>query len=473
MRGIFKTSLLTPIILLLINQHGLAQQFIGLNTTKYAGIQHMATNPAWVNTCDKGTEVMLFSANVLAGTNAYSVRKKFVFEGFNGQGLPGVDYFPDEQRYQKHLWANLEINGPAFSTTYKDVHHVGMFTRVRQLYRAGNITSSEFLLIGNKVPEIYNGQNVDFKKAGFTTHTFAEVGFTYGQTIRDDNYHIARVGVSLKYLMGFVAGSIYTESLQYQQKSADSIGYIKGDLTILYTHNMNSFIDANVQNDITGWFQRAGRWGLGLDIGGQYEYHPDGNPNKETPYLFSIAASITDIGSIGYVADTGSGTYELNIANIDTAQFLKRYEDIDQYLIRLQQDTAINAHNGDIAQKFRVGLPTAFRLNIDYNATDKLNFAVNILLNMRGSRKLYKPAYVSYFNFTPSYGGKNFKVGLPFSVIGYQTFAIGTVLQVGPFYMGSTSVLSMLMSSRLRNIDGYVGFAYKFIDKKKQFGYYK
>lgn len=460
MRGL-RFRLTFTIHALLLPVLGFAQQFIGLNNTEYAAIQLMPTNPAWVANAKSGTELMLFSASGLAGNNAYGFSKKFIFNGFSGRATEGADYIRDPQIHQKHLWANIDFNGPAVSFKYKEEHYIGAYTRVRQIVRGGNIASTELQLLGQETPETFYGAPVGFQKAGFSTHTFAEVGITYGRVLKNDYYNIVRAGVSLKYLMGFVAGSAYTNELEYTRENADSVS-VKGDLTALYTHNIGSFIDNNAQNDLTSWFQRAGRWGLGLDIGAQYEYHPTGNPNIATPYLFSISASITDLGSIGYVADTGSGTYKLAINNVDTGRLKKiSYEGINEYMMRMEADTLTGV--SDKVQKFRVGLPTAFRMSADYNASDKLNFAVNILLNLRGNgRDVYRPAYVNYINLTPTFGGKVVKIGLPFTIMGYQTFAMGANIRVGPFYIGSTSALSMLLYKNIRNIDGYAGLVWKF-----------
>jgi len=459
--GIFFTT-----SLLLTAYNGFTQQFIGLNTTAYSAIHHMPTNPAWVNNAADGMEIMPFSVNMLAGTNAYYFYKKFILEGFNGQAIEGTDYLRDPQTYQKHLWANMEINGPAMSFTYKDEHHLGVFTRARQLHRAGNITSGEFRLFGQSLPETYLNNPVRFSKAGYSTHTFAEVGFTYGRILYNNYYHRLKGGISVKYLMGFVAGSVYTNELTYAN-SGDSIA-IQGDMNVLYTHNIGPFIDNNAQNDLTSWFQRAGRGGIGLDLGVQYEYHPDGNPNIATPYLFSIAASLTDIGGIGYIADTGSGRYELDI-HTDTSKLVKYpYEGINEYMMKLEGDTLLG--RGEKAAKFRMGLPTAFRLNADYNAGNKINFTLNMLLNLRGNGgDRYRPAHVNYINITPIYGGRNFQVGLPFTWIGYQTFAVGATLRVGPFYIGSSSALTTIMSRKIKNIDAYAGLVLKFRNEQRRY----
>ncbi|MCB0696974.1 MAG: hypothetical protein KDC07_06400 [Chitinophagaceae bacterium] len=57
-RSFVQPLLILPVLLLPLLSP--AQQFIGLNTTEYAAIQHMATNPAYVNFSENGTEVLLF-----------------------------------------------------------------------------------------------------------------------------------------------------------------------------------------------------------------------------------------------------------------------------------------------------------------------------------------------------------------------------------------------------------------------------
>lgn len=454
-----------PLILcaMLLPAVATAQQFIGLNTTKYSAIQHMATNPAWVAAADNGTEIMLFSVNALAGNNAFGISKKFVFNGFEGtakEGEGGIYERNSELQY-KHLWANVEYNGPAVSFKYKEQHFFGAFTRMRQIARAGNINNSAMSVLGQEVPDAFYGAPVGFRKAGFSTHTFAEVGITYGRVLRNDYYNRVKAGVSVKYLVGFVAGSVYANNITYQRENEDSIS-LQGDLNFAYTHNMGAFIDRNVQNDLSSWMQRAGKSGLGLDLGIQYEYHSDGNPNYPTPYVFSFAASITDLGSIGYIADTGSGHYDLKLSNVFDSTITKiSYEGINDYMMRMESDSLTG--KSEKIQKFRMGLPTALRINADYNVSEKMNFAVNMLLNLRGNtRDIYRPAYVNYINMTATFGGKNFNVGLPFTVIGYETFAIGAIVRAGPFYIGSTSALGMLMAKQITNIDVYAGFVWKF-----------
>lgn len=445
-----------------------AQQYIGLDTRNHSAIQLVPYNPAWVTNSKTGMEVMLSSTSVLAGSNAYSFSKKFIMGKYDSAAVQGINYDKDITTNQKHLWANLEINGPSVTYQYKDEHYIGIFTRARQIYRAGGIASTEIQLIGQEPPELFLGDTITFEKAGFVTHTFAEIGFTYGRMLMNDYYNVLRGGVTVKYLMGFVAGTVYSNSLGYSPDTLAGIRSANGDLNVMYTYNIGAFIDGNAKNDVNSWYQRAGRGSLGLDIGAQYEYHPTGNPNRETPYLFSIAASITDLGSVPYVADTGSGTYQLKVEEQKRYNYNRRdYEAVNEYFLRLDKDTLLG--NSDKVSKFRIGLPTAFRFNADYNASEKFNLAVNILLNLRGNSKLnYRPGYVNYFNVTPNFYLKHFRVGLPVTVIGFQTITAGVNFQIGPLYFGTSSGLSSLMFTRLETIDGYAGIVWKFNNREKR-----
>ncbi len=457
------------LLVLLISVKSFGQQFIGLMAKDYSAIQFVPNNPAWVNSASDGTEINIFGANITAGTNAYLLKRDWLFGGSYSGAQQNVDYYKNLAEYKKHIWGNIDILGPAVSFNYKEKHNIGIYTRFREIVRAGNLTNTEFRLFGYMDAAYYNVP-LNFDKAGISTHSFAEVGITYGRELRNDYYHILRGGVTVKYLMGFAAGSVYTKGTTYVQSNKDSIAGLHGDINGVFSYNTNPIDGADNKFDPTALLQRAGRGSLGLDIGFQYEYHENGDPNINTPYLYSIAASITDIGGITYIADTGSGSYSFTVTKEKIEAFnVQKGEQWAQYVNRLIDDTLLVRK--DEPKKFRMGLPTAFRLNADYNATKKLNFSVNLLLNLRGNGgEIYRPAYVNYINLTPTYGTRKFKVGMPLTFIGYQTATLGTIFQSGPLYIGSNTLLSSALSSNFKNLDFYMGLMLKL--KKEQRNYY-
>jgi hypothetical protein len=455
--------------LLLLTQTVNAQQFIGLTPNHdYTTVQQVPYNPAWVNNAATGMEINVFGACFLGGTNGYLVSRDWLISGFNNAAVENKDYYKDLRHNKKYEWVNADVLGPAVSFNIKGIHNIGVYTRAREISRGGNIGELAFSQLGHLQEQYYNYQ-FQYKNVGISSNTFAEVGVTYGREIKNDLYHIWRGGVTVKYLMGFAAGSVFAGNIGYTQSTEDSLYKVSGDITGLFTYNMNPLDGTNAHFNANQLKERAGRGSLGLDLGVQYEYHSEGNINEASPYVYSIAVSITDIGSVPYIADTGSGSYQLTVhKNVIQSFDVSDNETLASYTQRLINDSLL-VKTADV-KKFRMGLPTALRINADYNVTTHFNLAVNMLLNMRGDNgDVYRPSYVSYFNITPTIGGKKFKVGFPFSFIGYQTVVIGITAQAGPLYFGTNSAVSTFLSKNLKNADAFIGLAFKLRKEKRNY----
>jgi len=445
--------------------HTQAQQFTGLSGTEFATVNLVAFNPSFIVKSEKGIEVNVFSGSLMAGTNAYSFSKDYSF----GAAKEEEDYFKDHRSGNKFIWGNVDLMGPAISFTIKDQYHLGIYTRFRQIVNGGNLSNGAFQLMGTvdnatPFPTVARMEN-----AGFSSHSFSEIGFTYGKEISNDLNNVMRLGVTVKYLMGVAAGSLFSSSMLYEKNARDSTAALKGDITALYSKDFSGYVDNDPTNDLDP-FTRAGHGSIGFDLGFQYEYHPYADPNNPTPYTFRIAASITDIGSIAYDADTGSGVYNIDIKHQADWQYERGpYEDFASYFGRLKTDSMIV--QSDSPSVFKMGLPTAFRVNVDWNMSQNIWLGVNLLLNLRGDNgSVFRPAYVNCLNVTPRYEKGWFMVGVPFSLWGHQTLSIGTVLRAGPLYIGSTSIISTLMGKQMRNVDAYAGLSLK-IPRKKDYNY--
>jgi hypothetical protein len=462
----FRKNIVIISFLLCVVHAATAQQFMGYYFTNYTNIQQVPYNPAWVNTAIDGAEINLASFSLLLGNNAYAASRNLLFGATYDSAtvlMEGKDYWKDDSKSKKRLWMNADILGPAVSITYKKQHQFGIYTRARVIMNAGNMTQDNFLRITDTLADY---EPFEYVKTGFSAHSFGEVGITYGRMLRDDEYAKLRVGATLKYLVGFNAINIYAKELKYQRVTQDSIGYLEGEVSALYTYNTN----AGSTGDLG---QRAGRWGLGLDVGIQYEYYPQADPNKKTKYLYSVAAAITDIGTVGYVGDKGSGTYAMNLGKTDFEVFTPDRGSFDYgiYLSKLTRDTL--ARQTEPAEKFSIGLPTALRLNGDLHLGSGIFISVNSLLNMRGnSARVFRPGYVSYLNFTPRGELGPLKIGLPITLFRFRTLMAGAFMNLGPLYFGSASAFSSLLAgNQISNIDIYGGLTLKIRPRKERDAY--
>jgi hypothetical protein len=450
-------------IALLLARTAFAQQFVGHTANTYSAIQQVPYNPAWVNSAANGTEVGIFAMSMLAGNNAYSISKDA-----GGDLEMDVNLFKDRTENRKHVWQNIDILGPAVSFTVKEKHRIGLYTRMRELIRAGNLPYPIFHLIGMQgLPSTAFFRDLDVNRSGFSLHAFGEAGFTYGRELKNDEYHMLRGGATVKYLIGFAAASIYADNFDIVLRNGDTMLSITGEVTPMFSYNMNPYMNSQPFENLGSMMERAGTGGLGLDLGFQYEYHPNGSPNYETPYKYSIAASITDLGSVGYYADSGSGIYNLVGKEKDFATLKKlNNEEVGPYLDRMMKDTIIIRK--DAVQQFRMGLPTALRINTDWVANTNFNIAVNAMLNLKGNGgNIYRPAYIGYLNVTPTYGTRRYSVSMPCTFYGKQTLTVGAAFRYGPFYIGSSSAISNILPKKLRNADFYMGLMLKF--KKDKF----
>ncbi len=452
-------------VLTLIPFVATGQQFIGADASFGPMVSRVPLNPAWVVTATDGTEINVSAISGLAGTNAYRFSKEYVTGGFSGQAVEGSEYFKDLRSANKHVWGNTDLIGPSFSVALNQNDAVGFYCRVREVMRGGNISNKAFQFIGDNT-NIPLKDTVSFGNAGFTTHTFSEFGFSYGRLLKDDLYHIMRAGITVKYLIGMSAGSILTHSTKIVKTGVDTITKLDGDLRVIYSDNVQPFVDGDPSNDPNSWFERHGKKSLGLDLGFQYEYHPDGDPNKASAYLFSFSASITDIGSIKYqTQDSVSADYKLQIKkNAYWWQYRDDFSNAD-FFSRLSQDTFVKKQA--VIKTFKVGLPTALHLNLDWNLGNHVFMQLNTMLNLRANKgDVYNSGYVNYFNLTPRYEYKKLSFALPLTFIGYQTITLGAVVHVGPFFVGSSSILSTALYKQVNALDGYAGLSLKFKKKK-------
>lgn len=439
-----------------------AQQFIGLTTNNYPAIMQLPSNPALVNNALTGAEINLISVNALAGNNAYQVSGAWLMKGdFEKEAREGYEYARMSNNQRKRAWANVDIMGPAVSFTVNKQYQVGIYTRARAIVNAGNISTEQLKVYTDENnPEYYN-HTLSFKKVGASAHAFGEVGITLGKMLREDEYYKLSAGVTLKYLIGYAAVNAFAGDLTYQ-RVGDTASYAKGDITALYTYN-------TVPGQTSDLAQRAGRGGIGLDIGIQYSYHPYVELDKKDIYRYKLGIAITDIGSVGYVGDKGSAAYALNAGktNLSDLEFIDADQQEYTYYLKRQTESGRLKQN-ETGEKFRIGLPTALRANFDYNAGGGLFLSVNTLLNLKGSNgSVFRPGYVGYLNLTPRIDLKFFKFGLPITLMRYTNLNMGAIVYMGPLFVGTNTLISAIAGQNISNVDVYTGLALKLTKREK------
>ncbi len=424
-----------------------AQSFTGVPGAAN-GLLRITQNPALVNTATTGAEFQVLSFGLLAGTNAAS----FPIGSGDIRREPG--------HKDRHVWFNADILGPAASFSVQNKHQFGIYTRSRVIVRGGGVPAPVASLVDPAVSRLAD-TFISVKDAGVAAHAFGEIGFTYGRVLLDDYYRRFTVGATVKYVMGFMAASASVPTGSLAQDTAGQITRAQGDIAVAFTSQGGALFAGDNGN----LFSPGGKT-VALDLGMTYEYHPNGSPNEETPYLYRVSASLTDLGAITYKADTGSGQYAVTVRRSDTESPKKEDGDrLPGYVDKLIADSLVMRRSA--LQDFRMALPTALRLNGDVSLGGPVWLSADILLNLRrAAGTLYTASYVSQLYLTPRLELGRFSIGIPFGYVGYQTVTAGVVLRAGPLVIGSASALSAALAQRVRTADAYLGLAFKLRKKK-------
>ncbi|PCE63275.1 DUF5723 family protein [Sediminicola luteus] len=445
---------LTPVLFFCMLHGLLAQSYTGFLTDNYSGVHGLIANPANIADSRFKTDINLIGVSALGGNDLYSVRFKDLFE----------DDFNFEEDAEKSTKssnngiAHVDVLGPSFMFNLNPKSSIAIFTRARAMVNINDV----------------NGENLDTLIDGFdeeqdfmideedlygNAHGWAEIGVTYARILYQKDAHFVKGGISLKYLQGFgqAYGSGENLSVDYD---ADGIT-IPGQGTvgsITSTGNLRYGFSENLQED--DFEVLKGVNGFGADIGFVYEWRPDKdkyllNDPDNGPYLAKYAnkyklkagLSLTDFGSIKYPNGTEK-LYDIN-ATIDEDAF-DDYDTLEEALDDLY--TEVSSQNAVTAK-----LPTMLHANVDYSFTNHFYLNLNTDLSLVSKSRVDANRQLNEVALTPRYESKWFSFYSPIRMVEQFGFQWGAGLRAGPLYIGSGSVLTVLLSDKFNSADVYAG----------------
>jgi hypothetical protein len=446
------------LVILLHADKGSAQGFTGLNLSNNV-ITDVFTNPGYVVTNnDFQVNVAGFSAYV--GNNAYYLSKNGINSLINGVSNPYI--FKSVGTNAKVIYGNADFLGPAVSFKVKKKYYVAVTTRMRYLLNLDNLNDDAFRLMGGQpadTSKVYNLNNLSFNN-----QLFAQLGLSYGGIITSNDENSFRGGITLNYMMGFAAAALTVPHATFKAEQNNGISDFHGNVNVAFTPYANTWLSKGSPLSKFGTTPTGS--GLGLDMGVVYEYTPTEGMNQQHEYLLRLSASITDIGSINYSSSSTTGSYSAkdsayNINNVNKDPN-KTY---GQTINHLLNDSIVSQKG--TTDKFKMHLPTALHLAMDLKLGKHFYLNLATLINLRtASADNYGSHYVTSFGFAPRYESKYFSLGVPFSVNTYKKGNLGVVIYAGPFYVGSTSILTPIINSNIDNFDIYMGIHFVFNKKK-------
>jgi Family of unknown function (DUF5723) len=465
-----------------------AQQMLGISGSNYAGTNSVYNNPA--NITDSRYKLYInlisndvFLANNYVGWNApYSILQFLTNsapkEYRNSQNVTifRVSYYDiNTEGGLYHLNALTDTRGPSFLYSLNSKQSFGISSRVRAglNFSGADLPLANLIRLGTDTLLLKN-QNFALSNTNLNLNGYAEIGFTYGQTLKDEDEDFIKIGITVKRVVGIYNSHLNIDKAEYNiindpaEPKKQILNIDKLTANYGYTTE-NSF---KTSKPSLGWVfgnQSSGS-GWGIDLGIIYEYRPETrkfsyrekgvkklDPSKNK-YKFKLGVSLLDFGGINYNSPDNVRNWDVNVTNkLFYSADVSQVVGLDDAYKRLNTNIGLNDINGTTS--FTSGLPTSLQINFDYHLSERIYVNSLWVQGLRGEKSvsLKMPSSLSV---TPRYETKWFEVAMPFALLdNYSTFTFGIAGRVGPMFLGTDNLGSFLTINRPRGMDLYFGLS--------------
>ncbi|KAA5534811.1 hypothetical protein F0919_09390 [Taibaiella lutea] len=371
-----KNILLISVLILASTGNSFSQDYLGLSSGNYGGIQSVMLQPANVADSRYQFEVNLVSTSLSFHNNYVGLSRSFFTQNFFS--FKGYDNFSDfkakELRKDDYLRenvfvkANNRINFPSLLLTTGKNSGIALNIQSRTGISIENLNP---LLAEQAYDEWGNaslyGQNYITDGLDINGLNWIEIGFTYGKVLLNNERHFLKAGVTAKYLGGVSSFYFNSDDLNVRADN-DSMLYIQSP-EIRYGHsatNISAGINSSFRPDASAF---GFDMGLVYEFRGQIEnfkflkYDSDYNlkvakRRDRNKYTFKVGVSLLDVGKFNFQSTPEARNFSINDQiNLNTIN-TKNLKDLD----------AVIADHGTYtsgAKEFSVALPTAFSAQVD------------------------------------------------------------------------------------------------------------
>lgn len=427
------------------------QSYIGFLSENYSGVNALVLNPSRITNSPYKLDVNLvgvsaFGSNDYFGVNIFDTFKDGYSFDLESQKSPSND---------NRAAGNLDILGPSFMFNLNAKSTLAIFTRGRLFVNTNEIDGATLASIDDDTTKDYN---INEERFNGVAHAWEEFGVAYARTILSNERQRLTGGFSLKYLKGMGSTYVFGENVMFNY-DADGTDLGGGETTgsISSSGNLNIARFEEFDADNYDYNSPSGSNGFGLDLGVTYEWNPDNfSTNAFNDYKLKIGVSVTDIGFVNYKNGIRE-IYNITASNINEDDY-RDSESIGDFLNEFY--TRVEGSTG-----YKIDLPTAVHLNIDWNLNTKFFLNLNTDVSVMSKNRITANRVANVVSLTPRYESKWLSVYLPLSVVQRNGFRMGFGFRAGPLYAGSGSLISAFASDNNQQADVYAGLKVPFFEK--------
>lgn len=449
-----KLKVIIGLIFLGITHFFNAQSYLGLKEGNYIGALGMDMQPASIADSRYLVDVNLLGFD-LSLYNSYLGWDS----GFsNLQDAISNFEFTENERESHSLFLRSDVNLFSFMVSPNDKIAFGLSNRFRMYTNVDGLSNEFAKLMYNNVdvPSLW-GKDILNDRLDIQSMMWVEYGLNYAQVLYNEGDHYVKVGAKVKLLQGLGAAYMYASDFDYSFLNADTIAIY--DVDVSYGHSEN----INVLNENTFGYNFESKAGIGFDFGAVYEWRPDSYKTENekrlkffetvpTKYKLRAGLSVLDLGSIRYKKGGYSRNFKADIAYWNVRDIgVNNVQDWDTLMNHLFVSSIGNE------DYFRMNLPTSINLNLDYNIYKTFFLNFNTQLAYQFKRNDSKSHDITAITISPRWEHKYFGVTLPITYSFLDGMRTGMALRLGPLYVGSSNLGSLVRTTNSKGVDFYFG----------------
>jgi outer membrane protein OmpA-like peptidoglycan-associated protein len=446
-----------------------AQDFLGYANSNYSGVTGTDLNPAAVVDSRYKVDINLIGLSFGVYNNYLGLKRsaldhtgsliKGTYPAFNDPNFMKNYLEVRESDKNKSVYLSLQLYSPSFLITINKKNAFALKAKMRLLMNIDGVEDELATLIYNELryPSLWVSQ-LHNKNFSVQQMSWVEYGATYGHVFTNEGPHFLKAGVTVKYLQGLEAAYMHVKDLNYQFTNDTLLTLFHSQVD--YGHSTNF----EVPEGGTPAFKKIAKPSFGFDLGVVYEWRPDyekfkydmdGKTNlyrkDKNKYKLRVGVSAVDIGSVKFIKGqySRSFTADIGLWNLNDFGAVGNIQQYDSLL-----DAKFSATNNK--QYFRMNLPTAFSLQVDYNIWKDFYVNFTPYWSPRFKNDNEKVHDITNFSLTPRWDHKWFGVFVPFSYDNTGNTKIGLALRLGPLVVGTNSFGIFATKKNIYGADAYL-----------------
>ncbi len=467
-----RKHLLGLIAILSFTFNAYSQDLLGLSTGNYTGVTGMNLNPASIVDSRLKFDLNLIGVSTYFSNNYLSVKRTALLDGsffkdkYNDWAMVRRDLL-EENTLKANERVNLRLNTRVIAPISF------MLSAGKRSAIALNISNRTGMYVDNVNQDFarfayssfddnsFFGRSMNMNGVSSNTLNWLDVGLTYGTVLIDNGNHFLKGAFTAKYIGGIASGYFHADELNVNFNNSNEVNVTTPNMQ--YGHGNKLSLD--MYKSLSLKSLRPEAEGFGWNAGLMYEYrgkidkfkyltpeYEEKTRRDYNKYAFRIGFAIMDAGKLTFNKGGFNNDFAMNAVNWNLNN--RVIKDINSIDTLIAEQAAFNT----LAEgSYTVALPTAYSAQLDVHVGR--GFYVNAMTYQpmklaETDRKVrVEPAYA----ITPRFESRVFGFYLPVSYNKFDNWNVGATLRLGPLYIGSANLGSLVFNKKVPTADIHAG----------------